>query len=184
MTKALVGPLPSIRFRDGTVVAYKPPRDTIDGDRWSACTDHRAACDCREAEFAEQISELRAELREAQEAARRILEGHPTYAYEPGVTGSRPVGCMCTGCRIARDAHLIPSYAADSGARDEVDGLDPDSVDAGWRWKVCHPQMRAEHPGVCDWAYLRPGGERGPFHEHLLYETGEPVRDYRDEVPF
>lgn len=68
-TSALVGPLPQIRFHDGTREVYSPPRNTVD-PRYTACTDHRRACDCREAEAAENLGELRAALEEV-----RRLEG-------------------------------------------------------------------------------------------------------------
>lgn len=57
----LVGPLPQVRFHDGTQLVYTAPRDTLDL-RYVACREHRPACDCREAEFAEERSELRGEL--------------------------------------------------------------------------------------------------------------------------
>lgn len=119
---ALVGPLKDVvRFHDGTVVPYVPPRDTMDDNRWRACTDHRVACDCREAEFAERTDELWSELKDAQDAARDILAGHATYAWETGDDGKeREIGCMCTGCRIARRAHLLASYEAGPWARDQT----------------------------------------------------------------
>ena len=64
----LVGPLPAVRFHDGTRLAYTPPRDTCD-PRYVACTEHHVACDCREAEFAEQLAEFRNRLREIEAAA-------------------------------------------------------------------------------------------------------------------
>lgn len=192
-TKTLVGPLPTVRFHDGTKVAYDVPRDTMD-PRYRPCTDHHVACDCREAEMAEQIQELRGQLREAQEAARQILAGHATYAYEEGADGERgrPVGCMCTGCQIARQGYLLSHYEADRFARDEVDGLSAAAVDAGWRWKVCTPNTQTRHAGVCDWAYSRHISDR-PYHEHVVDAAGQPVRAVRNdqvgdasdmEVPF
>jgi hypothetical protein len=80
---------------------YTPPRDTCD-PRFSACTDHHPACDCREAEFAEERQEQRAWHREIQEAFDEVLAGHPLYR-----TDDTP-GCQCTGCQIARAAHIWP----------------------------------------------------------------------------
>jgi hypothetical protein len=107
VSKALVGPLPTIRFRDGTVAAYTPPVHTGD-PRWAACTEHRPGCDCREAELAEQIAELRAYLKDAETAAAEVLAGHPTWAWstDPTTGEQRDVSCRCTGCQIARAAHL------------------------------------------------------------------------------
>ena len=107
MSAELVGPLPTIRFYDGTTQAYTPPRNTVD-PRHAACTEHRPACDCREAEFAEDRSECRARLRGIENAAEEILAGHATYSWrrEP-VTGEEVAAhCMCTGCQIARQGHL------------------------------------------------------------------------------
>lgn len=52
--------LPTIRFLDGSTVAYTAPRDT--GDlRAALCGNHHPACDCREAMHAEDVAELRGE---------------------------------------------------------------------------------------------------------------------------
>jgi hypothetical protein len=178
-TKELVGPLPVVRFRDGTRIAYQPPRDTCDGDRWRACTDHRVACDCREAEMAEQISELRAELRMAREAALRILAGHPVYAYEEGPNGQREVGCQCTGCQIAREAFLLSSIEGGPHKRDETDGLTDWDRECERRWKSCFSRC----PNV-DEHLTRPRGklgyitrDRGHYHDHLCTREGKPIRE-------
>lgn len=175
MGGALTGPARDvIRFADGTVTRYTPPRDTGD-PRYEACTGHRPGCDCREAALAEEISELRAELNAARKAAKTVLAGHPTYAYERDAAGGyREIGCACTGCRIARAGYLVSG--ADNGAlaRDEVDGLTPEQVTSGHRWLMCTELTIRDHPGICDGSAIRWGGERGPFHEHL-FRGGQPV---------
>lgn len=115
---ALVGPLPTVAFRGGPdafgwppnlnppKVAYVPPRNTLD-PRYAACTEHRVACDCREAEHAEEMGEWRAERRELQQAFDEALAGHPTYQWSPD--GNTMTGCMCTGCQIARAVHIHPN---------------------------------------------------------------------------
>lgn len=80
---------------------YTPPRDTMD-PRYRDCTDHHPACDCREAEWAEDRHEYRAQYKDIQDAFDEALKGHATRTYD----GSRP--CQCIGCRIARDAHIYP----------------------------------------------------------------------------
>lgn len=82
----------AVQFRDGTCVDYKGPANTLD-PRWRACTSHRVACDCREAELREDLAEYNAQLRETRNAIAEICAGHPD-------------GCMCTGCQIARRLHL------------------------------------------------------------------------------
>ena len=81
-------------------IVYTPPRDTCD-PRARACTDHRVACDCREAEFAENANEGRMERLSVRQAFREVLAGHPTHTYDDNQTP-----CQCTGCRIARTAHI------------------------------------------------------------------------------
>lgn len=93
-TKELVGPLPTVAFRGGPEnrgwppnpnppkVAYVPPVNTCD-PRYAACTEHHVACDCREAEFAEESAERRAERRETQQAFETILAGHATWQWSP-----------------------------------------------------------------------------------------------------
>lgn len=88
--KQLVGPVSSVTFSGGPYlgpnawgarpkVAYVPPRDTCD-PRARACTDHHVACDCREAEWAEEAAESRYERKATQAAFDTILDGHATYA--------------------------------------------------------------------------------------------------------
>lgn len=124
-SKALVGPLPTVRFHGGPgnsmfdnpdppKVVYEPPRDTCD-PRYRARTGHRVACDCREAEFAEDRQEHRAVWRELEETVGEVLAGHPTWQWS--ADGQLFTGCMCTGCQIARAGHLWPSYRSNpSGA--------------------------------------------------------------------
>lgn len=81
-----------VQFRDGTRVTYDVPANTLD-PRYPLCTEHRVACDCREAELREDLAELNAEFRAIREAMAGILAGHPE-------------SCMCTGCQIARTTHL------------------------------------------------------------------------------
>ncbi|MGI5245050.1 hypothetical protein [Dactylosporangium sp. CA-139066] len=173
MTTELVGPLPTIRFQDGTKQAYDVPKDTCD-PRWRGCTVHRPACDCREAERSEEISELRAQLREAADAARDILAGHAIWAYEDGPNGEREVGCMCTGCQIVRAAWLLPHAEGSSMTRDETDGLTDWQQECEMRWKVCVGRC----PNL-DEHLTRPEGrcgyitrDRGHFHEHMTRQDG------------
>jgi hypothetical protein len=109
MTDALVGPLPTIHFQDGTRLAYQPPRNTLD-NRYAACTDHHPACDCREASMAEARQEMLAEQRAAVEAAREVLRGHATFAYLPNGETDYARRCQCTGCQIARSAFLLAPW--------------------------------------------------------------------------
>lgn len=112
--KELVGPVEAGRIyfglpRNGASVAYTPPANTLD-PRYAACTDHHVACDCREAERAEETQEWRLQRAETQAAFDKFLAGHPTYQYDDR---GRPLpGCACTGCRIARAAYIHPRSAS------------------------------------------------------------------------
>ena len=118
---ALVGPLPTIRFYDGTRIVYTVPQDTCD-IRSYTCTEHRTACDCREAEFAEEVRELRGMLRAVGKAANGILAGHQTWAYTD--TGAdRFAQCQCTGCQIVRAADIGSRTLGTVGAEREAAGL-------------------------------------------------------------
>lgn len=91
MSGVLVGPLPTVQFRGGARVVADPPRSTLDL-RWVACSDHHTACDCREAELNEQLSECRAEAeidRRTDEAVTAVLRIHTET---PGRGG------YCRGC--------------------------------------------------------------------------------------
>lgn len=82
-------------------VAYDIPRNTLD-PRVEQCTDHHVACDCREALMAEDLKEIRLEYRAVEQAFTTILAGHPTRTSDD----AKP--CQCTGCQIARLAHIYP----------------------------------------------------------------------------
>lgn len=86
---------------NGGVVLYTPPANTTD-PRYTACTDHRVACDCREAEHAEMVRELTSDRDALQAAIDEQLAGHPTRVEGDGVP------CQCSGCVIARAAHMLP----------------------------------------------------------------------------
>lgn len=177
-TTDLVGPLPTIRFHDGTKVAYDVPRDTMD-PRYTPCTDHHPACDCREAEFAEEIGELRGELKGIAKAAREVLRGHPIWVDEGGPNGPREVGCRCTGCQIVRAGFVLRHSEGDSTFRDETDGLTSWQAEAEQRWKVCFGRC----PNLDEHLTRAPGyggyftRDRGHFHEHLHHGGGELVRE-------
>lgn len=122
MSAELVGPVATVHFTGGPRdtldrfnyprVAYSRPRNTID-PRHDACTDHHVACDCREALFAENESEARGDFDAMQKAFEAILAGHDTHGTDDG----RP-GCLCTGCQIARRAHIYVSNAYHSPVAD------------------------------------------------------------------
>lgn len=142
-SKALVGPLPTIRFQYGrrTVVqAYDVPKDTMDR-RYAECTDHHPACDCREAHIAEALSEHQAERKDFWDAAAKELIGHRLKDFgdigppaslsraELGdemwwryISGDGPLACQCTGCRIARAGH--------ASLKTDDDGI----VIGRWKW--------------------------------------------------
>lgn len=97
---ALVGPLPTVHFHDGSRMTYAPPKDTCDA-RYKTCVHHRVGCDCREAEFAEEISELRVQIRGTVQAFAEVLKGHQTWAYTNKGEDTF-AQCQCTGCQIVR----------------------------------------------------------------------------------
>lgn len=113
-TKALVDPTKTVTFRGGPRLApdqsvnYSIPRDTCD-PRYRLCIDHHVACDCREAEMAEDRNEWRHARKEQQEAFDQILAGHPTRIWSD--EGNTMVGCQCTGCQLARALHIYPAQA-------------------------------------------------------------------------
>ncbi len=183
MTAELVGPLPTIGFYDGTRLAYEVPRSTMD-PRFKACHTHRPACDCREAEMAEQIAELRSELNAIRRAAREVLAGHPTWAWEDGPYGEREVGCACTGCTLVRasDVGLLSMSEAGPSARDEVDGLSDWDWECDVRWQVCTtPSVKQP----CAKVVTR---DRGHYHEHKVSPGGSLAWlsefDPMNECPF
>lgn len=77
------------------------PKNTGD-PRYERCEFHHLACVCREAEQAEEISELRGELRQILTVLREELAGHATWAYTPSNEDDPIAQCKCFGCRIAR----------------------------------------------------------------------------------
>lgn len=81
------------------------PTDTMD-PRWAACTDHRVACDCREAEMAENLREYRYERDQAALVFNEVLKGHQTFAYTADGVRDRFAECKCTGCEIARRTYF------------------------------------------------------------------------------
>jgi hypothetical protein len=89
-----------VRFRDDSEQPYEPPKNTID-PRWEACTDHRTACDCREAEWNEEVQEYRAEYTSFRAALKAALVGHAACC------------CRCSGCAIARALHLTHLASGD-----------------------------------------------------------------------
>lgn len=117
-SRDLVGPMtpphlvppnlhPVVRFHDGTEITYDVPVNSLD-PRYRACTEHRTACDCREAVLSEEVRELQAQIREARDAALQILAGHPIYAWTANPDGTQTdASCMCTGCQIVRAGHLV-----------------------------------------------------------------------------
>jgi hypothetical protein len=121
MSTEIVGPLPSVRFHGGSHVTHTPPKDTCDA-RYKTCVHHRVACDCREAEFAEEISELRSQIRGTVQAFAEILKGHQTWAYtESGDDAFAQ--CQCTGCQIVRLADTGLRSLSQVGFERESAGL-------------------------------------------------------------
>jgi hypothetical protein len=116
----LVGPLPTITFQGGERAerqVYDVPRNTLD-PRYALCTRHHPACDCREAELREMLTELLAESKTACDVAGRVLLGHRIYDLadrrsRDGYDGAR--ACLCSGCEIARRAHLVPIFRTEYG---------------------------------------------------------------------
>jgi hypothetical protein len=106
-TKELVGPLRRVHFSGRAAHAFDLPADTLD-PRYAACVEHRTACDCREAMFAEDRAELSGELRGIKTALAVVLgdtlKGHPTFGRldeDDFMAETGPV-CRCAGCVIAR----------------------------------------------------------------------------------
>lgn len=90
-----------VTFQDGQQRTTLPlPRNTLDL-RYTACWDHRFACDCREAEWAEHLSEMRWEFDNATKVFNAALAGHLTFVLRDG-----DVPCECSGCQIARQLYF------------------------------------------------------------------------------
>lgn len=107
-TTALVGPLPQIRYQDGTREVYTPPADTRD-PRYKACMDHRRACDCREAVFAEQMNEMAGERflfkkYESWAAAVAVLHQRVPNRYVPDYCDTCNVAWPCATWKLTADA--------------------------------------------------------------------------------
>lgn len=125
---------PTVRFKPGTdqagATGYDVPKDTLD-PRYAACTDHRVACDCREAERAETIAELLAELQEYRRAFEAFWRAapydvtrqariawkvaqHGMYPYyRPGTDAADQDARHKALLRIANDKNLTPEQARD-----------------------------------------------------------------------
>lgn len=95
----------STRVRVRLPIPAPLPKNSLD-PRWKACAAHRTACDCREAELAEQIAEYRAELREAKQVFNEVLRGHQAFAWTPDGERDLVAECKCSGCQIARRLHF------------------------------------------------------------------------------
>jgi hypothetical protein len=118
---ALVGPLPRHHFGwHPVVVGADLPTDTTD-IRFALCTEHRFACDCREAVLAEDRNEYRLMLDAWTRAAQRQLAGHRLRDFGPDDfdptddpdlyrrygRGDGPDACQCGGCRLVRAADPV-----------------------------------------------------------------------------
>lgn len=115
MTKALVGPLPTITFYGAGGLAgrvrqaYTVPKHS--GDlRARLCTDHHPACDCREADLNEIITEQLGERRHLARAARSALAGHQVEV-PIGAEGWTVQLCLCPGCVIHRATDGLLDWA-------------------------------------------------------------------------
>ncbi|MFE3229306.1 hypothetical protein [Nocardia sp. NPDC059228] len=101
----LVGPM--VWFRGQPVaVTSSPPRDTTD-PRYNACTEHRLACDCREAELSEGLAEHRIDRFALREQLEVALIDHPTVVLVDGIDRA-DLHCRCQGCEFARSISLVP----------------------------------------------------------------------------
>lgn len=115
----LVGPIRTLTLRDGTRLTMGPA-NTLD-PRYPLCTRHHIGCDCYEALRNEDTNEYRLMYNGARDAAAELLAGHRTWPESYAIVtdtywiGDRVVRkygydegacCSCTGCQIARKAHL------------------------------------------------------------------------------
>jgi hypothetical protein len=106
----LVGPLQPVCYANGPVAWHDLPRNTLDV-RYAACGNHHLACDCREAQQAEDIGEFAAMWGEIRRAVLAAIKGHQTYAFtgtdDTGWSGTDEFAqCKCQACVIARSAHV------------------------------------------------------------------------------
>lgn len=119
-----------------------PPRNTSD-IRHQLCTHHHLACDCREAELGEQISELRSD---ASDSARAI-DGLKAIAFLHGPSSATYRSDLCQVCyspwpcptRVLIEAHLPGWYHADIDPGPAQEALRQARADVDQlRWKVDH----------------------------------------------
>lgn len=104
-------PLRRVYFRGNEVRYADVPRDSRDL-RWKACPQHHLACDCREAEHAEELQEFHGEFRYIRQIFDEVLKGHAT-------DGPNDFDrCSCTGCEIARRTYLRTWFKVDDERRD------------------------------------------------------------------
>jgi hypothetical protein len=89
-----------VQFHDGTRIQFDQPLNTLD-PRYPKCTEHRVACDCREAEWSEEVRELTGEWQSFRKTLATVLAGHAACC------------CRCTGCEIARKLHLTHLASGD-----------------------------------------------------------------------
>lgn len=102
--------LETVWFQSRHPLKVEPlPNNTLDL-RYTACHSHHLACDCREAQFAEDGSEYRYELAQAREVFNRDLKGHATWAYTSDGERDEFRECKCTGCGIARQLYFRRPY--------------------------------------------------------------------------
>lgn len=68
---------PTVHFRGGKqerqALSGPLPRNTLD-PRYGTCAHHHTACICREAEFAEELTERRMETKELRRLVERLIE--------------------------------------------------------------------------------------------------------------
>lgn len=177
--KEIVGPLPTVRFYGGRSwdegavrMAYQPPRSTIDL-RARVCTEHRVACDCREAEFAETRREYAGEMAYHRTVVNRVLAGHVTHAYYGGdVDWSRR--CNCTGCQIARELHLRGLVEQ---SREGVP-YDRPSRPSVADWHRQGPRMDGTWGCACGWVQDKAHAE------HVADMVARALDAGDDDVPF
>lgn len=118
MSADLVGPLRAVRYVTGPTVWRDLPRNTLD-IRYVACGNHHLACDCREAERAEEIGEHRAMYREVESVILAAIKGHSTYGFTAGGFEDELAECKCAACGIARAAFI--GFAENRRERHEAD---------------------------------------------------------------
>lgn len=98
---------PTHRERIRLPLVQPLPENTLD-PRYVTCESHRTACDCREAELAENIHEYRTERDDILRVLREELAGHATWAYTSRNDMEPSAACKCTDCRIV---HRLGHYS-------------------------------------------------------------------------